>query len=759
MSTQRDTLRAAIANATSFQEQVAAVTALDEYDRHQAQASKNAASLDWADTTVRQTLSPVAVHERSTIDTDWLGEAKTASAGQSQHAVMAEAAMWFGRTSAEVKADAEEFGIQAEGFMRREASKYGEDMDNVLQAGLDYLGFLWRRQAASGLDQIQQTVDPHENPKPTQLPTQTFDNFAPEVHPINSGVVGTETSERAPLLQEIESEGGGQGQPEVPGGHSTTNEPTGPAAPFGNTVADSGNLGQAQAAWDGPSVAIAHTYSLDDFRPGGRLYTESASGLDQVQQVVDPHEDPKPTALPVDVAFPWLITEDAYGNGGDSKEKDVEHSASRLPFDREQAVSKAASLKTAGGDFYRDQADPHQSWYDHPDYFTHYQHGYDSSGRYGEEGEDEDGPYTHDLTRGESEHAQAYPNAGNGARSAWMDGWVDRSSGNDTNRMNYHNWKNRQAARKQADMFGNSDTPHGVPGAAPSATGPAVDESAGAAQGRADALAGNQPTFADASSEAPANVQEYTKAYADTVRQEKSAPAKDFPMSADQGASANDARAEVASGGAAAVAKRSLAFTASTNREDVDFKKGYAFASRWDPTKPLVTTGSPLFESGLFAGIVDGMGVGSAKHAAWRTAHRTAAAKDAQFGNRIEAHDAYLAHLANHGVSVTAGTTTDLDTYSPEASPSPTGQTPINGPGTPPPLEGGTDPARPGGPSPYNGVQPLGTPVVPNGVAPASAPGYINDAVGGPVDGNTKSLAFRQRVQASLQARQSTKEK
>lgn len=864
MSTnQRDSLRAAIANATSWPEQVAAVTALDEFDTHQAAAHKTAASNDWADTTIRQTLSPVAVHERSTIATDWLGEAKTASAGPA-HAAMAEAAMWFGRTSAEVRSDVEEFGIQAEGFMRREASKYGESMDAVYSQGLSYLGFL-HRQAASGLDQIQQTVNPHEDAKTTPLDPAVFDNFADEVHPINAGVVGTETSERNPLLQEIEQEGAGQGQAEVEGGHSTDNQPTGPAPQFGNTDAASGDLGYAHAV---RSVALNHSMTLDDF-----IQAEGASGLDQVQQVVDPHEDPKPTPLNTEVQFPWLIGPDAYGNGGEK------HTGSRLPFAREAAG-----------------------------YDDHYQQGHDSSGRYGQptqfrDHEDADDRAeqwggdqfsTHDLSRGEWEHSQDNPGSSSADQSAFLDGWTDRSSGNDNMR------RQRQTAtlQTQADMFGNSDNPHAVPGVSP-ANNPGTTPNPGAsyAEGQADALAGDRPTFADASSHAPDNVQQYSHGYGDGAqeRKEQGSPAKDFPSSlggdngtadsssaAMSGASSTTAsasspavifhenfgnvtRAQLAayrkhnvspsdhdylagqygednhSGITQAVkdpanhqgssfssflhgqneedkhwaSKRSSLFTQASTRETTDFTKGYRFLEKWASGKPLVTTGSPQFEAGLFAALVDN----PVKSEAWRAAHRRQAAKDEQFGHRIAAYDGYADALAEQGIDITAAveakntsfgtqdacskcsgdieyvghrsdpakeflkvdrgsgwwdrggnfscpsggthergktaaTSTDLDTTDLAVSPAADGTTPINGPGTVPPLAGGTDPARSGGPAPYNAAAPgPGTPVVPAGPpVPSQGAGYISDVPGGPADGNSKAFAFRRQVQAGLLA-------
>ncbi len=722
----RDELLAAAANAPTLQAQMSAVAALAAFDEHQAQAHKTARSLDWSDTVVKQTLSPVAVHERSTLATDWLAEFEPKTAGLAQHEAMAEAAMWFGRTSPEVRADRDEFAEQAKGFMRREASKYGEDMGNVYASGLSYLAML-HKQSASGLDQIQQTVDSHDNPKATPLDPEVFDNFADEVHPINAGVVGTETSERNPLLQEILQEGSGQGQAEVEGGHSTTNEPTGPASQFPGMDAASGPLGTT-------SVAINQTLTMDDFR------RESASSLPQVQQVVDAQENPAPTPLPEEVAFPWLIDDE-----------DEKKEASRAPFGREAAAQKGVALKTAGGDFYKDGEDSHRSWYDHPDYFTHYQHGYDSSGRHGEPRDtlDEDGfPVIHDLSSGEADHLRDHPNAGNGARSAWMDGWVDRSSGNDQNRRNQHQWKQNQASRKQADMFNGADGTHAVPGPSP-ANNPLTtpDLSAGYQEGLADGQAGERPTFADASSQAPQNVQDYSKGYGDGARGPAGSPAKDVPVSegGDNGQSAP--------GLSMGAMRRSASFVVEADRTNTDFAKAYAFASKWKPGQRLVTTGSAKFEAGLYAGLVDAHGINSEAHEAWRAAHRRQARKDSAFADRLDIQDRYTSHLASNGIDVTAATSIDLDTLGPAASPQPNGNTPVNGPGTPPILEGGVDPARPGGPAPYNGAGPVGAPVVPTGPAPAE-PGnqYVNDVVGGPLDGNTKGLAFRRSVQAGLLA-------
>jgi len=120
------------------------------------------------------------------------------------------------------------------------------------------------------------------------------------------------------------------------------------------------------------------------------------------------------------------------------------------------------------------------------------------------------------------------------------------------------------------------------------------------------------------------------------------------------------------------------------------------------------------------------------------------------YGTRVDANHTH------QPVGKSAATSTDLDTMAPYSSPQPNGQTPINGPGTVPPLAGQEDAAAAGGPAPYNGAQPFGSPVVPTGApaAPSAGVPTVNDVPGGPLDGNTSpaTLAFRRQVQANLLA-------
>jgi hypothetical protein len=734
MSNPRGDLVAKISKAASFSEQAQLVSELDDYDQNLRSEAAAARELDMASAIIQQTLVPVRVHEMHTAATDWIADFEPSpDTTMAHHASIAEAAMWFGRVSPEVKADFEEFGIQAEGFMRREASRHGEQAQSVYEEGLSYLGFLYRRLAASGLDQIQQVVNPHEDPAPTPLPTDVFDNFAPEVAPINTGVVGTEGSERAPLLQLIEQSGNGSGAPEKPGGHSTSEDTSGgySEVPAGNPEDNSsGPMGtegwdnqsgpqdaeepdehneefQARASWDQRSVAISHSMNMDEFNA---LQSEAASGLDQVQQIVNPHEDPAPTPLPVQVMFPWLISPDAYGTQGAEPEvevgqgpADVAESANPYRASRKQAAEE--DLGNAGRPY---DPDCHQCFEEDPSLFGKGRDEYHAKGR----------SYT-----GECEHSR---------------------------------WGGKESSRKQADMYGNSDLPHPVPGPSP-ANNPSTrpNEQSGYQQGFDDARSGQRPTFADASSGAPSHVQQYAEGYSAGVNAQKPAqgsPApQDVPVSlgGDNGQNVTNGDTSGVIDNLSAAAKVSDRFVKAASRKNPEFTKGYGYSSKWEPGKPLVTMGSAEFEAGLFAGLIDS----PANQQAWVSAHYHQAKKDKRFARRMTTYSQYMDHLASQGISVEAGTSTDLDTMDLSTSPSLSGQTPINGRGQEGPLAGGMDPAEEGGPAPYNGAPPFGSPVVPTGPnQSASGSQYVNDVVGGPVDGNVNSatIAFRRRVQASL---------
>jgi hypothetical protein len=107
--------------------------------------------------------------------------------------------------------------------------------------------------------------------------------------------------------------------------------------------------------------------------------------------------------------------------------------------------------------------------------------------------------------------------------------------------------------------------------------------------------------------------------------------------------------------------------------------------------------------------------------------------------------------VASNGLYLTAATSIELNTTAPNTTPAADGSTPINGRGNPGPLDGLPDPAAAGGPSPYNGAPPYGSPVVPGATPTEPNPA---DALtgGGGMSTPAQVQAFRRTVQANLLA-------
>lgn len=659
----RADLVSALNKAASLAEQARLLDEIAKFDSAKQATAAQARELDFATAVVRDTLTPVRVHEHHTASTDWIGyEQDIPSDWQTR--VVAEAAAWYSRVPDFVRADGEEFGIQAEGKARQFAGQFGIQAAAARQTFTQYANFL-RTQAASGLDQIQQTVAPDGvTNKTTPLPTEVFDNFAPDVDPINAGVSGTEDSNRAPLIQEIVGGGSGMdnGAPEKPSEH------------------DEGPMGVTGSLISAPSVAIGgYGYSMDDFRreasqgkaEGGRAAAapvktaakcknckcdlssenrgakgrcincegrnggkasakEAASGLDQIQQTVDPNNAPKPTPLPPEVAFPL-------------------------------------------------DNDMQQEW----------------------------------TTNGTG---QAAP-----GKAA--------------------------SVRKQADEWGASDAPHGVPqpdvANTPATRPPYPAQTAGGAPaGAADATAGDKPSFSDNSSTVPPQADQYAQGY-DGVNQSAGAPTE-----------------EVVGAGLPPATKVSSLIVTAKEKGNPDFRKGYGYASRWTPGTRLVATGSSAFEAGLYAGISDN----PAHQRAFVDAHKAAAAQYPKLGERAARHRAITVRIASknevptNGLYVQAATSIELNTTAPNTTPAADGSTPINGPGRPGPLDGQQEAAAPGGPAPYNGAEPFGSPVVPNGAQTAEVnPADALLGGGGMSTPQQVQAAFRRRVQAGLLAERKEK--
>jgi hypothetical protein len=654
-SPDRSELLQRIERAASFDEQLKLVAQLHEFDRAAQRTAALDHEADLADTSIRERFTPVVSSvARGTSASDWL-DTEVADTPFDHGQLIAQAALWFGGVPDFVKADQEEFAEQAVGKARQVSASLGAQSQTAEDIFVGYATFLRTQavtvEAASGVDQIQQTTAPDGvTNKPTPLPPDVFDNFAPPVADINTAVSGTETSSAAPAIQM--SQQGGNSSPEQPGGHDSSGQLTGPGA----EPSLSGGGGSSS-----PERAGGHSISGDLPAQGGptnatpqaepaQEETEqtqeagdvsqrpktAASGLEQVQQSVDVHDQDHKTPLPTTVAFPWTLDEggEAHGMTGDAQ--------------------------------------------------------YDQGGQ---------------VSSGHQPHASLQRRA---------DQWTQPNQIIEPNIAN---------------------SPRSTP---PRNVGQAGD---GAADARA---ADTAPSFGDAHA-AP----QYTQGYTSTA---PAAPAQDVPysMGGDNGQSLKHP----------AFASRRVA-----SRQDMqhpDFQKGYKYAARWKEGTPVVRPGSPELEAGIYAGFTDN----PHSRGAWLSAHAALTSVEPALGRRIAQHRE-LTHkvaaaqaLPTDGtyLQVQAATGIDLATTNPSTSPSPSGDTPINGPGKPGPLAGQMDAAAPAGAAPYNGAEPMGQPVVPSSAAvPQGQPVTIPDSGMASAYNSGSGLsptaaAFRRRVQSGLLA-------
>ena len=224
---QRDDLVRAVQRARSGDQVIAAVAALDEHDQARGAAIAQSRETDLSATAVRATLGPVPLHEHHTAATDWLGEYDAPS--DYRTAMIVEASTWYRSIPPGLEQDPEEFREQALGRAYTAASAYGDCALAARREFMTYLGYL-TGQGASGLPQIQQTVDPHDNPAATPLPQEPFETFAPPQNDFNAGVESPAqqsqiSSEQAPMIQQLQQQdGSGSGfgsGPERPAEHST----------------------------------------------------------------------------------------------------------------------------------------------------------------------------------------------------------------------------------------------------------------------------------------------------------------------------------------------------------------------------------------------------------------------------------------------------------------------------------------------------------------------------------------------------------
>ena len=371
-------LRQAAARATTLAEQQRLVAAADQAQAEVLQAQAAAREVDLAAQLVSP-ITPVAVHERHSADTDWLGDQNTSpDLRTATNAALAHATVWYDALPLPVRADGQEFAQQAIGKAARLSGAFGEQADAVEHAVLDHMATLRQRDERNGL--FTQAGPPM--PSQPGDPADTFtsgggQNWAPPE---------ATSSNRAPQLQELaapESQdlteandpgvGAGAPDPAVAAQERTASVESdespwpkcakcdNPVSPLemaktsknepvhGSCVGITGSNKEGHQMQTAPcptcgtgrvAVRQAPQPSITDIVAGHHL---AYSGLPQIEQTVDPSDTQmQPTPLPEEVAFPWTMAPGQVENTISEAEKQIAEREQRKGASLQQQARAAA---------------------------------------------------------------------------------------------------------------------------------------------------------------------------------------------------------------------------------------------------------------------------------------------------------------------------------------------------------------------------------------------------------------------------------
>jgi hypothetical protein len=310
--------------------------------------------LDFADAIVQDHLVPVRVHEHHTAATDWLAEIDTGQdLRQAEHDILAQASLWYGKTAAMVKEWPEEFSEQARGQARKLAGAYGESADAAENLFLTHVSALHDREIKSGT--VKVAADLPEQSQLPQATTPQAGGFPAQVMPTGnyeSALPGeATTSERAPQLAELggaPSSGGSDVTPEDDPGLGSTNS----TADQDNGDADTY---RTAASKQEPNIKGANMQHAQCPTCGGHgrvaVRTVTAfSGLDQVQQVVDPSDTQvKPVPLNPNVAWPLTYDPNAIPAAIQQTEQQLAERETRKGASRRKEAAEAAYRRVMAG--------------------------------------------------------------------------------------------------------------------------------------------------------------------------------------------------------------------------------------------------------------------------------------------------------------------------------------------------------------------------------------------------------------------------
>lgn len=155
----------------SLPEQQALMGELDGLRREARMVFEAEREIDLSSAIIRDTLTPVRVHEHHTASTDWIDDVAEPGYTPTQvfRAMITEAKLWSDRVSPAVKADREEYVEQAHGTARRLASMMGEHNEAAYQ-------YFMKAAGAWGDDGAPESAVAPWGVPPMQLPPVTEGN-------------------------------------------------------------------------------------------------------------------------------------------------------------------------------------------------------------------------------------------------------------------------------------------------------------------------------------------------------------------------------------------------------------------------------------------------------------------------------------------------------------------------------------------------------------------------------------------------------
>lgn len=323
------------ASATSLSEAQDFTRQAEELKSQQHAAAFSADSWSAEDAKIRDTLVPAMVHERHTAATDWLTDLDTSfDPREASNTMVAEATLWFGRVSDEVKAYGDEYAEQARNLARRLSGRFGDGADVAERAFLDEATRLRTQAVKSGVVKEAGDLDTGAM-NPDQSGDYALGN------PVDSNAPGVKTSSlqedsstprermivrQASFVDDLYESLHTAGSQPIEGAQPDS---LSSGLPPGATDSNRGPVMQELAEpnpsrdvvpVNDPGLQNQQPFPVSGNRKESRMHVtcpnchgqgkvavrvEAASGLPQIDQIVDPHDAPSQTPYPAEVAFPW----------------------------------------------------------------------------------------------------------------------------------------------------------------------------------------------------------------------------------------------------------------------------------------------------------------------------------------------------------------------------------------------------------------------------------------------------------------------